>query len=39
MSRDDGSRKIGGREIGKGPYEGEGKQAGDPSGEARERDC
>jgi hypothetical protein len=27
MSRDDGSRKIGGREIGEGPYEGEGRQA------------
>jgi hypothetical protein len=27
MSRDDGSRKIGGREIGEGPYESEGRQA------------
>jgi hypothetical protein len=27
MSRDEGSRKIGGREIGEGPYEGEGGQA------------
>jgi hypothetical protein len=27
MSRDDGGKKIGGREIGEGPYEGEGRQA------------
>src|SRR5215211_6122999 len=27
MERDNGSRKIGGRQIGEGPYEGEGRQA------------